>query len=267
MQANRARATCFRISVAALLSACGDDDGASRSRLPYDADKTILIGADGTDVQSTPSGTACIDLTNGECVQPQRECGEDAYADVLLDSQGEVIDVVCLPTNATTPIVAVEDGSATLTDDGAVVILDPADRQGSIVVKGNEAILYGDSPAKTVIDGDLTLQGNESTVRGVTVTGDLKFEGNSAELYYCVIHGDVVLKGNNNFISNCTIFGSIIGSGNDDEIVSNYVDGSITLGGSPDECRDNRIFTDADKDMSLDAAEATAAKPLECRKK
>ena len=62
-----------------------------------------------------------------------------------------------------------------------VVILDDRDLDADVVVEGNRGVIYGDSPAEAVIDGDLTFRGNESTVRGVTITGDVTFDGNLAD--------------------------------------------------------------------------------------
>jgi hypothetical protein len=145
-----------------------------------------------------------------------------------------------------------------------VVILGDAHLAGNLTVEGNRGVIYGDSPAETVIDGDLELRGNESIVRGLTVTGDVEFDGNTAELYYCVILGDVVLKGNENFVSNCTIFGSVRSSGNEDRVVNNLVQGEITFSGDPEECQANLHFEDRDDDGVLDEAEAEAATPLDC---
>jgi hypothetical protein len=254
----------FPAAVAAVLaSACGDDDGPA-SRLPYDPDETVIIGADGTEFHNSPSGTGCIELASGGCVRPQEPCGEGTYADVLLDSGGDVNEIVCLPVESDTLIIDVEDGVATVPGNGAVVILDDRDLLSDVRVDGNRATIYGDSPAEAVIEGELTLRGNESTVRGVTVTGDVTFDGNAAELYYCVVYGDIILRGNENFISNCTIFGSIVGSGNQDRVISNFVQGSIRFDGPVDECRDNQRFTDNDGDLFLDEAEAVAAEPADC---
>ena len=263
MQADRSRALRLSLILGTVAVGCSDDEEHS-SRLPYAPNETVIIGSGRATVGSTPSGDACLDIPGGECVRPQNECGEAAYADVVINGGGDVNQIICLPVEGDLIIVDVEDGVAVLPDNGAVVILDDGDLLADVVVQGNRGVIYGDSPAEAVIDGDLDLRGNESIVRGVTVTGDVTFDGNDAELYYCVIHGDVILKGNENFVSNCTIFGSIIGSGNEDRVLDNYVAGIITFSSQPEECRDNMSFEDTDDDWLLDEAEADAAEPLAC---
>jgi hypothetical protein len=249
------------------LMACSRDESPGRG-LPYRPATTVVIGADSnSEVYGTPAGDACVELDGNQCLRPQRECGPGAYADVLLDHDGNVVEVVCLPVEDTTPIVDVRGGVARIPDNGAVVRLDGPARRGDITVQGNTAVVYGDSPAKVVIDGDLMLRGNTSTVRGVTITGNVEFEGNTAALYYCVVYGDVILRGNENLVSNCVIHGSIRSSGNEDRLIANYLTGAIRVEGAPDECRDNRLFTDTDRDRILDDAERTDARPLECEKK
>lgn len=252
------------IFLAAASAGCGSgDDGLA---LPYMPNETMIIGPEGTDVEGTPSGDDCIQVVDGECVQPQDECGDGAYADVLLDSDGEVIETVCLPIEPDTVLVEVEDGVATVPDNEAVVDLGYG-FDGDVRVEGTGGVLYGDSPDETVIDGNLELRGSETLVRGVTVTGDVDFKGNAAEFYYCVVHGDVVLTGNSNLVSNCVIFGSILGSGNEDELISNYVTGEIRVGGEARECRDNHRFEDADEDGVLDEEEIDEAEPIDCEKR
>jgi len=229
----------------AVLAGCGDDDD-DGTVFPYRPNETVVIGPAGDVTERTPDGDACIDLPSGDCARPQRDCGNGARADVLLDGEGGLIDTICLPGEVEIGLVYVEDGKAVVPDNGAVVILGRQDLLGDLVVEGNESVIYGESPAETVLDGDLELRGNESIVRGVTVTGDVAFDGNSAQLYHCVVFGDVVLKGNENFISNCTIFGSIHGSGNEDRVIHNYVQRTIEFSGAPAECRDNLLFEDAD---------------------
>jgi hypothetical protein len=256
--------TAFVVLCVALSGCDDDDDAAGPGRFPYEADKTEVIGGDSRDVHDTPAGDECIELDGVACVKPQDECGDDATADVLLDSNGEVIEIVCLPDEEGVVIIDAEDGEVVLDDDGAVVIVEDEDLDGNVVVEGNSAVIYGDSPEETVIEGNLNLKGNEAIVRGLTVTGDVTFEGNESQFYYCVVHGDVVLKGNKNFVSNCTVFGSIRSSGNEDDVISNLVEGTIELGGAPRECRDNRHFVDENDNNVVDPDELDAATPLDC---
>jgi hypothetical protein len=245
-----------------VLLACGDNGVGSR--FPYVPGETVLISRSGDEVERTPSGDACIELDDGDCIRPQEDCDADDHADVLLDADGKHIVTICLPDERDIGLIYADDGTAVIPDNGAVVILDDAELDGDVVVEGNRGIIYGDSPELTTLDGNLDLRGNETVVRGVTVTGDVEFHGNKAELYYCVVYGDVVLKGNENFISNCTIFGSIIGSGNEDTVINTFVQGEITFSGAPDQCRDNLRFEDSDRDLLIDDKELADAERVAC---
>lgn len=96
MLATRLHAACFALVLTVVASACGDDD--APSRFPYDPDETVIVGAEGAQVQNAPSGDACIEIASGACVQPQNQCGEGAYADVLLDSTGDVNQSFAFPS-------------------------------------------------------------------------------------------------------------------------------------------------------------------------
>src|SRR5687768_11101409 len=120
------------------LVACGDDDDAG-TVFPYRPGETIVVGPPGDVTERKPGSGACIKLANGECVQPEHDCPAGAHADVLLDSQGRLIEAICLPDEADVGLVYVEDGEVVVPDDGAVVILGDQDLAGNLTVEGNRA--------------------------------------------------------------------------------------------------------------------------------
>jgi hypothetical protein len=240
------------------IAACGHVD-ALPNRLPYDPNSTAVIGGkydnpDGTAglIETTPDGEACINLDD-VCVQPQKECGDTGAADVLLDDQGAVADVICYPTSG----VAIEDFEGDVRNVGNDVVLvldgvdDGADVVGDVTIDGNNVTLYGHGPDTSVIDGDLNIEKNNSVVRGVRVTGDVTIEKNNPSLVDCVIEGDLTIKGNNVSIALCDVWGKLIVEGNNAVLVSNHFASAPEVHGNNTVCSANRLFTDADADKHV----------------
>ncbi len=76
--------------------------GTPPSNLPYDPEQTRVISPDGeVEVVPTPSGGDCLVLADGPrtaCIPPQTQCDVGWSADVILDSAGNVLETICLPT-------------------------------------------------------------------------------------------------------------------------------------------------------------------------
>lgn len=251
------------ILISSLILSCSSNDSTAPTR-PYEDDKTVLITPDGVTTSQTPNGDGCIETEKEACIKPQEKCGDEGHADVILDGDGRVVEIVCYPLEEDTVFVEAEDGSVTVEDNGAVILLEEETLEGDLTVEGNSATLYGQSPEETVIEGQVAMEGNQAIVRGVWIKGDAVFEGNGATLIYCVVEGDVILKGNGNVVSNCTIFGAIVVDTNANRIISNFVQGGIDLGGSSNECEDNHKFNDADGDLQLSEDERGELEPIKC---
>ncbi|MDF2692621.1 MAG: hypothetical protein K0S65_1004, partial [Labilithrix sp.] len=127
-----------------VLVACGSDDEApAQADTPYTSapNKTVVIGANGGTVVTTPSGNDCVQLPSGECVKPQDKCKPGERADVVVDSGGKVVEILCYPA-AENPTPIDGQGNVELgKDNKAVVSIDGADDgvdvAGDVTSKGN----------------------------------------------------------------------------------------------------------------------------------
>jgi hypothetical protein len=247
------------------IAACGRDE--LPTRLPYDPNSTAVIGGDqdnpdgtATRLESTPDGDACINLDD-VCIQPQNECGDTGAADVLLDDNGAVVDVICYPTDG----VAVESIEGEVEDLGNDVVLvfdnldDGADVVGDVTIDGNNVTLYGHGPDTSVIDGNLNIDKNNSVVRGVRVTGDVTIDKNNPSLVDCVIEGDLTILGNNVSIALCDVWGKLTIEGNNAVLVSNHFAKAPEVKGNNTVCASNVLFKDADEDKPVSDDELGAS--------
>jgi hypothetical protein len=244
---------------------CGSSD--VPTRLPYKPGSTAIIGGqfdnpDGLAVMnvSTPSGDACIDL-DGACVKPQTECGADGTADVLLDDNGAVVDVICYPNSG----VSVESFEGDVHKVGNDVVLvfddqdDGVDVDGDVTIDGNNVTLYGHGPDVSVIGGDLHIDKNNSLVRGIRVQGDVVIDKNNPSMVDCVIEGDLTIKGNNVSVALCEVWGKLVIEGNNAVLVSNRFRQPPEVQGKNLVCSGNVAFDDANADNVIDPDELGAA--------
>ena len=246
------------------MAACGSD--ALPTRLPYDPNSTTVIGGayDNPDglawrLETTPDGDGCINL-DGVCVQPQKQCGDKGAADVLIDDNGAVADVICYPTEG----VAIESIEGKVEHVGNDVVLvfddedDGADVVGDVKIDGNNVTLFGHGPDTSVIDGNLDIQKNNTVVRGVRITGDVKIDKNNPSLVDCVIEGDLTILGNNVGIALCDVWGKLKIDGNNAVLVSNHFASAPEVKGKNTVCSSNRLFHDADGDQHVSVDELGA---------
>jgi hypothetical protein len=296
------------IGVGALVG-CSDDGGGggeSSTKLPYDTNTTTVIGGGGFDNAgtdgggttqadggpapiavgsvdvTTPDGSECLDADGIDCVKPQLECkDEDAKADVLVDEDGVVVDVICYPTGG----VSIEDfeGDVMGLENGEVLVIDDqddgADVTGNVTLDGNNILLFGHGPDVSVIDGNLHLDKNNALVRGIRVTGDVLIDKNNPSFVDCVIEGNLTICGNNVSVALCEVWGktSIGGEacsastdeqkgGNNAILVANRLLSAPEIFVNGTVCNDNRLFADTDDDKTIDDDEvgdlvSCAAKP------
>lgn len=266
------------VSGSAILAACGGGEAAPApegNNTPYTSDpnKTVVVGgptASGS-AQVTPSGEGCIKLASGECVKPQDTCKEGERADVIVDSQGKLVEIVCYPGNATpTPVDG--QGNVELGKDNKGVVAvdgvdDGVDIAGDVTSTGNGVTVYGQGPGVSVIGGDVTASGNNFALRGVTVKKDVVVTGNNATFVLCVIEGDVTITGNNTVIADCTIKGSVTIKGNNTKLVGNRILGAVLVEGGNTVCDGNVLWKDANANGLFDTGEGGAAIACEPTKK
>lgn len=257
--------------VVSLLAACGEsDDGAldgDNTAYTSDPNKTVVVGSAGA--TAAQASGACVTLPSGECVEA-KQCGSDERRDVVVDSGGKVIAVVCYPADSAPPTVE-SDGDVTLgkTDNNGVVAIDGAadgvDIAGDVGAPGNNVVVYGEGPGLSVIGGSVDATGNNFSLRGVTVKKNVRVQGNNATLVLCVIEGDVLLEGNNNVIADCSIGGKLEIRGSNNTIIANEIAGGLELGDDKNTvCDGNVQWTDANANMLVDPGETGAA--LRCGK-
>ena len=254
------------LAVACTLGAagCGDND---RGSLPYGEGSTFVVGSDGTASDAAPVyADSCEGLTDEACLR-RDVCDEGGAADVVVNLDGEAIEVVCLPEAESVEVIANVEGDIESTDNNAVLVLDGeddgVDLDGDLTVDGNNVVIYGEGPEVSVIGGDVDIMKNNTVVRGVTVQGDVHITFNNAEVVYCVIEGNLTIDGNNVSVAGCDIFGTVEVSGNNVRLNGNRIQtlGEFT-GAQNAECRDNVGFVDANEDGVIDDEEVGDA--LEC---
>jgi hypothetical protein len=255
-------------SLAAVVVACGSESPppAEGNNTPYTSDpnKTVVIGAGAESVQTTPAG-GCVTLPSGECVTPNKTCKEGERTDVVVDSGGKIVAVVCYPASST-PTQVDEKGNVELGKENKGVVAldgvaDGVDIEGNVTSTGNNVTVYGQGAGVSVIGGNVVAEGNNFALRGVTVKGDVTISGgNNAALVLCVIEGNVHITGNNNVIADCSILGNILIEGVNNVLVSNQIGGTISIPDAKNTvCDGNVKWTDANSNKLLDPGESGAA--------
>jgi hypothetical protein len=269
------RTVLLGLGVALVLVACGSDDEnppPPADQYTSDPNKTVVVGAGagaGT-VTSTPSGKDCIQLPSGECVRPQDKCKDGERADVIVDSSGKVVEIVCYPAS-TNPTQIDGQGNIELGKENKGVVSidgndDGVDVAGDVTSRGNNVTVYGQGPGVSVIGGRVVAEGNNFAARGVTVKGNVEISGNNATLVLCVVEGDVIIHGNNTVIADCSVAGKIEIVGNNSVLVANEVGMGISVSEAKNTvCDGNTTWNDANGDKRLDPNETGA--PITCEKK
>jgi hypothetical protein len=217
--------------------------------------KTVTVGAGPT------AGTVTS--------EPQKECGPNMRADVVVDSSGKVVEVLCYPASSNpTPIE--DQGNVDLgKENKGVVAIDGANDGvdvGSIDSKGNNVVVYGQGPGVSIIGGDVKADGNNFAMRGVTVKKDVTIKGNNAALVLCVIEGNLTIEGNNATVADCSVLGKITINGSNNTLVANEVGNGIEVSETQNlVCDANVVWNDANTNKVLDPGESGAA--VQCTNK
>jgi hypothetical protein len=252
----------YGLGFMALMSAvgCGSSDAHSHT-VPWGNDDTAtLIDPDRKVTSySIPEADGCVGPDADGCVEPREECA--AGAEVVIGSDGKVIETVCYPEGDTLTVEEIEaqSGNVAQNQNNAVIALDGADDgvdiSGDLSVDANNVVVYGEGPSTSLIEGDVNVDGNNIIVRGVSIQGDVTIEANDAVFLHCVIEGDVVVIGNNAVIAACDIFGSVEVRGNNTKLAGNHLVGSLSDSGKNTECEENLRAGDADADGVLESGE------------
>lgn len=257
-------------------AACGPDETASGYSVTegagddtnYGEDTSVVIVAGGNQddqfiVSGEPDGN-CVQIEDA-CVEIDeakgRYCDKDgAQADIILDENGEVLEVVCYPppeSGAPLEEVSVsEDGTVNVPQNasGTVIVFDETTDgeplEGDITLDAERITFFGNGVDETIIDGNLSFASNNARARGFTVTGDLSVAKNSNNnaITFCKVHGSVDVQGNGMRLVNCQVFGDVSVAGNGATLVNIGVQGEwdVNSGAS---CHGCYSFEDEDEDF------------------
>ena len=244
------------LSVVFACGSTGDD-----TQYTSDPNKTVVIGSGGSNVAQ--ESAACVELPSDACVDV-KQCAEGERRDVIVASGGKVVAVVCYPADESPPPLNAE-GNVDLskTQNNGVVAIDGADDGvdivGNVSAAGNNVVVYGEGSGVSVIGGNVDSNGNNFSLRGVTVKGNVHIVANNATLVLCVIEGNVILEGNNNVIADCSVLGNIELKGVNNVLVANEIGGNVSVGDDKNTvCDGNVAWTDTNSNKAFDVEERGA---------
>lgn len=235
----------FALVLAPALAACGSDEAeigpADKFGAAPGTTTVVGDGAGGT-AYVTPGAGACLDV-KGECVKPAERCGENARADVIVDSSGRVREVICYPAGDAAPTLEQKGDVDLDKQNNGVIAIDAADDgvdiEGNVTSKGNNVTVYGGGPAVSVIRGNVEADGNNFSARGVTVKGDVTIDANNGTVVLSVVEGNVVYTGNNFVLAETTVLGNVKIVGNNALLFGNRIHGTIEIDGKNAVCDGN----------------------------
>lgn len=236
---------------------------------PFSTDPgtTVVIGAGDGGQVITPDADGCFDV-DGTCLPEAQQCAENEKADIIVDANGKVLEVVCYPADSTPPPVSESGDVALGNENGGVVSVDGnddgTDVEGDVSAEGNNVVVYGQGAGVSVIGGSVSAVGNNFALRGVRVLGDVVVDGNNAALVLSVFEGSVTITGNNTVIAESTFLGPVTMTGNNSVVVTCRFAANPAIVGDNTVCESNFTGADTSGDKLLSAEEAAA--PLVCQK-
>jgi hypothetical protein len=234
------RTTIATILPLLCLFACAESSSGSKgpASTPYQLGQALVIG-DGTSAEVTNVDDGC---DSAACQAVRERCGDDAYADVVVDAQGNVLDVLCFRGNADVQEIGEATVASASAGNNTVIVLDGVDDgtdvTGTVTLTGNNAVLYGEGPGVSEV-GALSIEKNNAIVRGVSILGDVTIEKNNAQLSFCEIHGDLTILGNNTTLAECTVHGQVRIDGVNTVLVNNRFATERELAGKNLTCNGN----------------------------
>jgi hypothetical protein len=249
-----------------LVAACSSEERAVSDVTPYRLGQALVIGdEDGERLMAVDD-----DCDTAQCAAVRESCGEEAYADVVLDDDGEVADVVCYGRNVSVVELGDDPVASASAGNNTVLVLDDEDDgvdvEGDVTLAGNNAVVYGEGADVSVIGGTLAIEKNNAIVRGVTVRGDVTIDKNNAKLMFVTIEGDLTILGNNTTVAASRVLGEITILGNNTVLVRNELASAGPIVGKNLRCNGNvRIETDAaDAGAPLAADAGSSAQAVDC---
>ncbi len=254
----------------------------------YEDENAVVIGAEVDEngdpiyVGAASDETDCVPVSDNLCVPIDTEgsewCtgnAEGGPIDIIM-VDGEVAEVICYPPDSINdkPEVIVDAESSEDIDllkngSGTAITFDESTDGEPIVIdlniEGNQVSIYGNGPENTIIDGDVTIDGNNVRLRGVTITGDLEISRNQTSVILCRVLGNVSITTNNTnnsvFVDN-DVFGGFLCTSNQNLISGNDVGNTWEVTSDNNTCANNSAFVDDNGDEWVSADERTDL--LEC---
>ena len=234
---------------------CGGSSAGALTGTPYTPGSATVIGKGGDEYDTPTAG--CRDTF---CDAALDRCSATGAADVIVDANGKVVDVICYKQDVSVVQVPVDQvPSYTTPGNNSVLVIDGADDgvdvAGDVTVSGNNAVIYGSGPDTSVIGGTVQVEKNNAQIRGVRIVGDVTIDKNDTKLVLCVIEGNLTITGNNTTVAECDVFGTVTITGNNTVLVDDRFNGASTLSGINLVCSADIRFDDANGDHVADASE------------
>lgn len=263
----------FGALLATQVVACGEER--EERFMPYQLGQALVIGPEkgGTeralgDACAAEDGDASSEQT---CEAAVDECGREAFVELVLDENRELLDVVCYPGNATVEEIGVEAVESARAGNHTVLVLDDvddgADVTGNVTLTGNGAVVWGSGADVSVIGGDLDVDKNNAVLRGVRVEGDVTISLNNATLAFCEIAGNLTITGNNATVAECVVHGQVQIQGNNAVFVRNELGSETSLSGKNLSCNANVVHeaeAQAGGEGASEAETQADATPVAC---
>jgi len=234
---------------------------------PYALGQALLIGPDkgGTPVRMDEVCDGGAETAHDDCLTALRGCGSRDYADVVLDEDRGVLDVICYPGNASVQDIGNDPVDTATAGNHTVLVFDDLDDgvdvSGDVSLTGNGAVVYGHGADVSVIGGGLSVDKNNAIVRGVRIEGDVTISKNNAQLAFCEIGGNLTIAGNNATVVECVVHGQVLIDGNNAVFVRNELASHSTLSGKNLSCNANVTFDDTESSAAAAATPAVGAEP------
>jgi hypothetical protein len=264
--------------------ACGQRQLAASGspQQPYSASRTTVIGTDssGNAVNGSTNeqvvagdcvtvGSTCVDTSSGANGSQFCQGGPSGGPVDSIVVDGKVVTTVCYPPGKdgkTTVVSGNGNVNVPHNANNTTVTFDPQTDgnkiTGDVNVDGNNVAIYGDGADKTILDGNVTLSGNNARIRGLTITGDLILQSNNTAAVLVKVLGNVQVLGNNDVFTAGDVFKNVSVTKNNVVLVSNRAQGTWSAAGGNADCVDNKAFTDTNKDDIVEASEVGA--DLQC---
>lgn len=256
------------------VAGCADsDDGAGYSvregaveEVGYGDRATVIIMDQRSWIVSGTIGEGCVQVED-RCIEVmgahKKWCGKPGGLADLYVLEGSVVAGVCYPSPEDglplQEVTTEAGGKTTLPQNanGAVVVFDPATDgepiPGDLVLKGERAVLFGNGPLATLLDGSIEVQSNNARLRGLRESGlSVAKNSNNVGIAFSQIRGNLTVAGNGVRVLGCEVFGDLHIEGNGAVLADVGVQGTFS---GDAECHGCYSFADANGDFRIDSGE------------